>query len=63
MADVLGNRPLSVDLPVREFVIHADDEHIQARQNAAKAFDEVGEHPRWVTKGELSFGPRRTFEL
>jgi hypothetical protein len=61
--DVLGNRPLSIDLTMRKFVIQSDDEHIQTRQDAAKPFDEVGEHPWGVTKLELPLGPWRTVEL
>ena len=62
MPDVLGDRPPSVDLTMREIVIQSDDEHIQTRQDAAKPFDEVAEHPCGVTELELPLGPWRTVE-
>jgi hypothetical protein len=63
MSDVLGYGPLSIDLTMRKFVTQSDDEHIQTRQDAAKPFDEVGQHPGWVDKLELPLDPWRTVEL
>src|SRR5262249_6554188 len=41
----------------------SNDEHIETRQDAAKPFDQVGEHPCGVTKLELPLGPWRPVEL
>jgi hypothetical protein len=48
---------------MRKVVIQSDDEHIETRQDAAKPFGEVVEHPWGVAKLELPLAPWRTVEL
>jgi hypothetical protein len=47
---------------MRAVVIQSREKGVQPRQEAAKSFDEVGEHPWWMTKRELPLRPWRTLE-
>ena len=58
--DVLGNRPLSLELTMRAVVIQSHEKGVQPRQDAAKSFDEVGEHPWRMTERKLPHCPWRT---
>ena len=55
--DVLGNRPLPLELTMRAVVIQSHEKGVQPREDAAKSFDEVGEHPWRMTKQELPLRP------
>src|SRR5687768_1080681 len=60
--DVLGNRPLPLELTIRTAVIQPHEKGVQPREDAAKSFDEVGEHPWRMAKRELPLRPWRTLE-
>src|SRR5262245_851768 len=63
MTDVLGNRPFPFELKASAGVGHADKERGKPRQHAAKAFDEVRQHPWRGNQGELPLRPQRTLEV
>jgi hypothetical protein len=63
MTDVLSNGPLPLKLSLRKAIVDTDEQRINPGQRAAKPFNEVGEHPRWMNKGELPLRPRRTVRL
>src|SRR5678809_916073 len=63
MTDVLSNRPLPLELKLCARVVDADKQRVKSRQRAAKAFDEVRQHPRRVNEGEFPLRPWRTREL
>ena len=59
MPNVLGNGPLPFDLVVRSVLPHSLKQRSESWNGAAKAFDEVREHPRRVHKRELALCPVR----
>lgn len=59
MPNVLGNGPLPVDLVVRSVLPHSLKQRPESWNGAAKAFDEVREHPRRVHKRERALCPVR----
>jgi hypothetical protein len=63
MTDVLGNRPLPLELKPCAEVVQSGDQRVKSRQRAAEAFDEVRKHPGRVNEGELPLRPWRTVEL
>ena len=63
VADVLGNRPLPLELKPCAGVVYTDKKCVKSRQRTAKAFQEVREHPWRVNEGELPLRPWRTVEL
>src|SRR6185369_10264983 len=63
VTDVLSNRPLSLELQSCPRVVHIDKQCVKPRQSAAKAFDEIRQHPGRVNEGELPLRPWRTGEL
>ena len=59
MPNVLGNGPLAFDLVVRSVLPHSLKQRPESWNEAAKAFDEVREHPRRVHKRERAVWPAR----
>ena len=60
--DVLGNRPLPLELTMRAVVIQSHKKGVEPRERAAQSFGEVGEHPWGMTERELPLRPWRTLE-
>jgi hypothetical protein len=54
VADVLSDGPLPLVAPVRQVIIDTADQHADSRDHAAKALDEVGEHPERLPKSEAA---------
>lgn len=63
MADVLSNRPLPLELKSCAGVVYTDKQCVNSRQQAAKAFEEVRQHPRRMNEGKRPLRPWRTIEL
>ena len=59
MPNVLGNGPLPFDLVVRRVLPNSLEQRPESWNGAAKAFDEVREHPRRVHKRERALCPVR----
>ena len=59
MPNVLGNGPLPFDLVVRRVLPHSLNQRPESWNGAAKAFDEVREHPGRVHERELALCPGR----
>src|SRR5690242_9448142 len=63
MADVLSNRPLPLELKSCTGVVHPDQKCVESRQQPAKTFEEVRQHPWRVNEGELPLRPWRAVGL
>src|SRR6476660_3610530 len=63
MTDVLSNRPLPLELKLCAPVINAGKQRVKSRQCAAKAFDEIRQHPSRVNEGKFPLRPWRAGEL
>ena len=59
MPNVLGNGPLPADLIVRSVLPHSREQGTESWHYAAKPFDEVREHPRWMNERKFALSPSR----